>query len=56
MQPCIDYGSFLTYNPVRMQVIRKLDLIIRRTTAHVPVSGDRKSGIPAEVLTPDDDS
>jgi hypothetical protein len=32
------------------------DLIIGRTSAHVPVSGDRKSGIPAEVLTPDDDS
>ena len=26
-----------------------------KTSAHAPVSGDRKSGIPAEVLTPDDD-
>jgi hypothetical protein len=27
---------------------------ITRLRAHSPVSGERKSGIPAEVLTPDD--
>jgi hypothetical protein len=43
--------GFLTYNPVRVKEIRSDHPITR---AHAPVSGERKSGIPAEVLMPDD--
>ncbi len=52
VEPMIDDECFLTYNPVRMHRIRYISTTAK-TTVHAPVSGDRKSGIPAEVLTPD---